>query len=66
MLYLPLRGEVEMRFSQILRSHKWAALFLCGFIILDFGFLAVPPFAIYDEVVYVPVAYNMMRLMPQP
>jgi len=49
-----------------IHAHRWIAIVLIGFVALDFFLLAVPNFGVYDEIIYVPVAYNMMGLKPQP
>jgi len=55
-----------MNFLRVLREHRLAAAILVGFIVLDVFLLAMPSFGVYDEVIYIPVSYNLMRLQPRP
>ncbi len=55
-----------MALRNILREHRLAIIFLAVFLVLDLFLLAVPSFPVFDEIIYIPVAYNMMRLTPQP
>ena len=53
-----------MHFTKALREHRLAGLVLLAFVVLDLFLLGMPNFAIYDELIYVPVAYNMVSLRP--
>jgi len=55
-----------MAVRKVLREHQLAVVLLVGFVVFDLFLLGLPPFPVYDEIVYVPVAYNMMELKPEP
>ena len=55
-----------MMIQKVLREHRAVVILLIAFVFLFLFLLGVPNFSIYDEVVYVPVAYNMMGLKPEP
>lgn len=58
-----MEGDIKMRF---LRHHWVAAVLIVSFITLELFLLGLPAAPIYDEIVYVKVAYNMFNLTPQP
>jgi len=56
----------SMKIFKVLREHRIMFIVLIGFLVIDVFLLGVPNFGVYDEAIYVPVAYNMMSLKPQP